>query len=318
MIMQPENIRNQKVLVSALDWGMGHTTRLISIVKKLHLQQNIIYFAGTIEQAAIVTRECDAIVPLELNGYEIKLSSNRSTYLQLILQSRKFLSAVKAEKKWVTAICKKYEIDLVISDNRYGFYSDHLPSVLITHQLNLQVPLMRGAANRFLRAAVKKFTIIWIPDYDDHRLSGKLSDLEVKLPLKFIGPLCRFEKLDQLKKYYYVAIVSGPMPERNRFAKLLADFLVRQKKPCALVGSGSQFEGIDCFNHLNTDDLGILIQSAHWVISRAGYTTIMELYCLQVNAVLIPTPGQYEQEYLARLNYPKIVFKTEKWLLENE
>lgn len=318
MINQPEDIRNQKVLVSALDWGMGHTTRLISIVKKLHHQQNIIYFAGTPEQVSIITRECDAIIPLALKGYEIKLSGTRSTYLQLFLQSRKFLTAVKMEKKWVCAACKKYSIDLVISDNRYGFYSDDLPSVLISHQLNLQVPVLRGAANNILHKALKKFTNIWIPDFEDHKLSGKLSELTEIFPLKFIGPLCRFEKLDLPKKYHFVGIVSGPSPERNRFAQLLADFLVRQKKPCALVGSGLKLEGIDCFDHLNTQDLGNLIQSAHCVISRAGYTTIMELFTLQVNAILIPTPGQYEQEYLAKMIYSNIDFKTEKWLLENE
>jgi len=36
------------------------------------------------------------------------------------------------------------------------------------------------------------------------------------------------------------------------------------------------------------------------VISRSGYTTIMDLAVLEKKAYFIPTPGQNEQEYLAK------------------
>ena len=41
------------------------------------------------------------------------------------------------------------------------------------------------------------------------------------------------------------------------------------------------------------------MQEASLIISRSGYSTIMDLVQLQKRAILVPTPGQTEQEYLA-------------------
>jgi predicted glycosyltransferase len=68
---------------------------------------------------------------------------------------------------------------------------------------------------------------------------------------------------------------------------------------------------IKVFNHLPADELRQEIERAEWVISRCGYSTIMDLVALQKKALLIPTPAQTEQEYLAAYLHRKhIAFTT--------
>jgi UDP-N-acetylglucosamine:LPS N-acetylglucosamine transferase len=69
---------------------------------------------------------------------------------------------------------------------------------------------------------------------------------------------------------------------------------------------------ITFYNHLPALKMKEMIESSDCVITRSGYTTIMELVSLNCSALIIPTPGQTEQEYLAEYLSEKGWFYTIK------
>lgn len=301
MPLHPDKIVSSRILISALDWGMGHTTRCVSIIQQLLSQKNEIYFAGNINQCAFMKREFeDRIELVHLDGYEVTLDSQKSAYWQLLNQFSKIKKAIESENKWVQKWVQKHKIEIIISDNRYGFFSAQTKNILISHQLNLQLPFFKKFVNSQLKKWIDKFDIIWIPDNEKKSLCGDLVVANFSAQKIFIGLLGRFKKHAAVVEFDFLGIVSGPEPERTRFSKLLADYLRKQNGSKALLGSKEKYEDLTCFENLSTRELESLINSSARVISRAGYTTIMELVVLEKEGILIPTPGQFEQEYLAK------------------
>ncbi len=301
MQLRPDKISSSRILISALDWGMGHTTRCISIIRQLITQQNEIYFAGNSDQCAFIRREFeDQLKLVHLDGYGVTLDSQKSAYWQLLNQFSKIKKAIEAENSFVQKFVAEHKIDMVISDNRYGFFSAQTKNIFVSHQLNLQLPFLRRFVNSQLKKWIEKFDCIWVPDNDKKPICGDLVRVNFTTPKIFIGLLGRFKKEQVPFKFDLLGIVSGPEPERTRFSKLLADYLRKQNKRVALVGSKEMHDDIACFENPSTEELEGLINESACVISRAGYTTIMELILLEKNAILIPTPGQFEQEYLAK------------------
>lgn len=301
MQLHPDKISAGRILISALDWGMGHTTRCISIMRQLITQKNEIYFAGNSDQLAFIRREFEDQVKLvHLDGYGVTLDSQKSAYWQLLNQFSKIKKAIDAENKFVKKIVEENKIEVVISDNRYGFFSAKAKNIFISHQLNLQLPFLKRFVNSQLKKWIEKFDCVWIPDDEKKSLCGDLVLVDFAAPKIFIGLLGRFRKQEIPIRFDFLGIVSGPEPERTRFSKLLADYLCKQNKRVALVGAKEIYNDICCFDNPSTQDLQGLINESACVISRAGYTTIMELILLEKNAILIPTPGQFEQEYLAK------------------
>lgn len=301
-----QNIQNKTVLVAALDWGMGHTTRCYSIVSGLLAQGNKVIFAGNEQQRQWMRREFPKIQTEALNGYEIRLDSQKNTYIQLIKQFGALKKSMRFEHKWLLDFCQQKSVDLVISDNRYGLFHPEIKSILVTHQLNLQIPFFRNITNKKLRQWVEKFDAIWIPDTPDHKLAGELSTAKLTVPQYFIGALNRFPNLEQEIKYDYLVILSGPEPERSRFLNQALVWGNKTQKRIAFVGETVK----DCHSIKNpsTTELAMWISKSETVVSRAGYTTIMEMVGLNQKAILIPTKGQYEQEYLATLKYENSSF----------
>lgn len=301
-------IQNKQILFATLDWGMGHLTRSTVLIKGLLENGNTIFFAGTKKQCDFIQAEFENIQCHELLGYEITLDSKKNTFVQLVGQFPKIKKAIRKEQQWLQHFVADLPIDLVISDNRYGFYHTKIESILITHQLNLQIPFFKSIVNKKLQQWISKFTSVWVPDFEDRRLTGELSNPRELKNIHFIGPLCRFEKLEALIIYDYLIILSGPEPERSNFIQTaLAHCKVKSNKICIV---GTKVEGIDSFENPTTQELGQQIAQSETVISRAGYTTIMELIALNKNAILFPTKGQYEQEYLAKfIENPKLKFQ---------
>ncbi len=304
----PANLTNKRILVAALDWGMGHTTRLVSLLRQLKKQQNRLIFAGNQAQCQFIKAEFPEIGLAELGGYEICLDSKKSTYWQLIQQGFKFKKAIKNEKKWLANFVSENKVDLIISDNRYGFYHPKIKSILITHQLNLQIPYFRRMVNRNLRRMIEKFDVCWVPDTENRWLSGELSKAKLKIPIVYIGILNRFQKLQLPIDFDYLVILSGPEPEKTNFKQeILKQLSVTPSSVCIV---GAQVTGYHCRPNPTTTELAELIAKSDTVISRAGYTTLMEMVDLNKKAILIPTNGQYEQMYLANyVQHPKIEFR---------
>jgi UDP:flavonoid glycosyltransferase YjiC (YdhE family) len=304
----PTNLTNKRILIAALDWGMGHTTRLVALLKQLLAQENQLIFTGNPAQCQFIKAEFPEIELAELSGYEIHLDSKKSTYWQLFQQGFKVKKAIKAEKEWLAKFVTKNKVDLIISDNRYGFFHPKIKSILVTHQLNLQIPYFRRMVNRNLRRMIEKFDVCWVPDTENRWLSGELSHTKLKIPLVYIGILNRFQKLQLPINFDYLVILSGPEPEKTNFKQELLKQLSATPSSVCIVGA--QVTGYPCHSNPTTTELAELIAKSDTVISRAGYTTLMEMVDLNKQAILIPTKGQYEQVYLANyVKHPKIEFR---------
>lgn len=300
------DVRDKTVLVSALDWGMGHTTRCYSIVNGLLGQGNKVIFAGNKQQRQWMRREFPKIQTEDLKGYGVQLDSRKNTYAQLIKQFGKLKKAIRFENKWLEHFCQHHAVDLIISDNRYGLFHQKIKSMLVTHQLRLQVPFFGKIINKKLVQWIERFDAVWIPDTPDHKLAGELSFATLNIPQHFIGALNRFPNIASEIMYDYLVILSGTEPERSRFLAAALEWRNQKQKRIAFVGATVK----DCHSIKNptTTELARWISKSETVISRAGYTTIMEMVGLNQKAILIPTKGQFEQEYLATLKYENISF----------
>ncbi len=302
-----------RVLIAPLDWGLGHATRCIPLINELITHNCKVIIAADGPVKILLQKEFPALDFVTLPGY--KISYNRSKGLmplKILLQVPSILLTIYNEHRWLQQIIQQYSIDAVISDNRFGLFSSKVPSVYITHQLKIKT------GNHFIESIIqkinywfiKKYTECWVPDFDAGKhIAGELSHPEV-LPgnEKYIGCLSRFERSDYSdKKFDLVAIVSGPEPQRtifeNKLLLQLKEFsgktLLVRGLPDNSASIQTEIEGVKIVNHLDANELGKNIQQAEWVIGRTGYTTVMDLIKIRQKAILVPTPGQTEQEYLA-------------------
>ncbi len=311
-----QNLTKEKtVLVIPLDWGLGHATRCVPIIKQLICLNCKVLIGATGAQKKILADAFPGIEIIALEGYKIKYSKNRRLFLlALLLQFPKIFRTIFKEHDWLKKINKERKIDAVISDNRFGLYHATLPCVYITHQVALKtgVPFLDSLASRIHLNIINRFGRCWIPDFEEfgYSLAGELSHPVVS-PKKvtYTGCLSRFEVLESRTKIFeVVAVVSGPEPQRTIFEKLLLKSLGSCKGKVLLIRglpealenlSHLESETLVIKNHLDLYDLNEVITQAEIVICRSGYTSIMDLVKLKQKAILIPTPGQTEQEYLA-------------------
>ena len=304
-----------KVLVAPLDWGLGHATRCIPIIEQLLVAGCEVIIAAEGAQLVLLAAEFPDLKRTTLRGYRIKWGGKRSlSLLRIFLQIPKILIQIKRENRWLQQFLKREKIDILIADNRYGLYSPGCLTVFITHQ----PAIITGLGKRIDKGLQKinyqfinRFCHCWIPDLEgDSGYGGKLSHplSFPKIPVSYIGLLSRFE-LDQeaVFRYDMLLLLSGPEPQRTRFEKLLIRECGNYSGPVALVRGlpadrtpSSVFEGIETHNHLSAKALNQLICASRLVISRPGYSTVMDMIKLGKRTILVPTPGQTEQEYLAK------------------
>jgi uncharacterized protein (TIGR00661 family) len=302
-----------KVLVAPLDWGLGHATRCIPIIKKLIRQGDEVLIASDGRIEKLLKKEFPDLTFVFLHGYRIRYSSFLPMTLSILFQIPKIGWRIFREHKDLEKIIQRYHIDVVISDNRYGLWNKKIYSVFITHQVMIKCPpLLRFLEPLFYRVNkffISKYKECRIPD-DEKKLSGDLSHLyELPSNAKFIGPLSRWKgekKNSSEKKYDVIGIVSGPEPHRATFEKLLVEQIEKSGLQ-GLIISGKPEEHIEkkmsekllLISHLESKKMLEAIMASKFVICRAGYSGIMDLAAIGKNAILIPTPGQTEQLYLA-------------------
>lgn len=308
----------KRILVSPLDWGLGHATRCIPIIKQL-LKRDVEVIIGADNGAlALLREEFPQLQFVEMPGYEIKYPKNGGNMVvKMLFSAPKVLKKIKKEHLQLMRIIKRFKIDAVISDNRFGLYTRKIPTVFITHQIHIPTPLMKERVYRLNRNFIQKFTECWVPDYEEApTLSGTLSHNKRKLPtnIKYVGPLSRFNApLRKIESYDYdiLAVISGPEPMRTDLEELLISQISMTGKKALLVKglpkekSEMQIGNLKIVSHLPAHELKSLLERSRHIVTRAGYSTIMDLAALQKSAVLIPTPGQPEQQYLAKLHKQK-------------
>ncbi|PUZ28446.1 glycosyl transferase family 28 [Chitinophaga parva] len=301
-----------KILVVPLDWGLGHATRDIPIIHELLNAGCEVLIAAEGKHAALLSQEFPQITILPLRGYRIEYAQKGKFFgLKIISQIPKIIGAIRNEQRWLRKLVKTHQIDAVISDNRFGLYHKDLPTVIISHQLLIKTPF-GGPLERWLKAMnysyIRRYTHCWVPDYaGENNLAGELAHPHPLPPnVQFLGCLSRFEPRPEVaQKYDLLVLISGPEPQRTNLEKMVLE----QIKPLhikALIVSGKPgtpemnqvTPEVQQVNHLNAAQLNEAMAASAMVLSRSGYTTLMDLAKLDKKAILVPTPGQSEQVYL--------------------
>lgn len=311
--MEPKKPR---ILVCPLDWGLGHATRCIPVIRALAGAGAVPVIASDGRQLTLLRTEFPDAEYVELPGYGVRYSVKVPAALFLLLSVPRLLHAVIREHRKLKKLVRELNIDAVISDNRYGLWHRRIPSALITHQLNIIPPPFLRVFAPFLREAtrffIRRFDECWVPDFaGTPNLSGKLSHGSgIPANTRYIGLLSRFSGMSTgngtAKEYDILALVSGPEPQRSIFENLLKEQFPLQGKRCLLLSGTPENQeirtikpGLDAAGHLPAGQLEALLGNGPLVIARSGYSTLMDLAFTGNKAILVPTPGQTEQEYLA-------------------
>ncbi len=304
------NSPSKTILIAPLNWGLGHATRCIPIVKALQENNYIPIIASDGIALELLKKEFPYVQTLRLPSYRIEYAKKGKNFKWKLLKNfPEMIKAIWKEEKKVRKWIKKYDIDGIISDNRLGVFSKKIPSVYITHQLNVMTGNTTWFTSILHQHIIKKHNECWIPDVEGtSNLTGKLGHIEnPDFNLKYIGPLSRMHKKDLPKQYDLMVILSGPEPQRRLLEeKLKTEILGYKGKVVFIKGiiekdqKKEQIENVTYYNFMNSRQLEQTFNESEIVLCRSGYTTIMDLVKLDKKAYFIPTPGQYEQEYLAK------------------
>lgn len=304
-----------RVLVAPLDWGLGHATRCVPVIKELLAQEADVWLAGEGLQEALLKQEFPGLSFLQLPGYRVNYAKSAfGLTWRMIRQSPKILKAISAEHQWLRKMVNDYHPDAVISDNRYGLYHPEIKSVFITHQLMIKSSAGKWGEKMLQKRNyryINRFTECWVPDVaGKENLSGILSHpLKMPaVPVNYIGPLSRFSKKERVeKKGHLLLLLSGPEPQRSKLEEIFIRDIGHYNGTATVVrglpGNKTFIPStgmLQFYNHLPADELNREMQEAEFVISRSGYSTVMDAITLQKKCIFIPTTGQTEQEYLGQ------------------
>ncbi|OIP05415.1 MAG: hypothetical protein AUJ97_00910 [Bacteroidetes bacterium CG2_30_32_10] len=314
------------ILICPLDWGLGHASRTIPIIELLLSKKVNLIIAGSGNSMELLKKEYPSLTFVLFTDYSISYPSNKRMGLYMLLKTPSILYKIFREHQKLKSIIKKHQIDAVISDNRFGLFSKHIPTVYITHQLMVKCPIWLKFAEPFLYLFhlffITKYSECWVPDYSGKiNLSGDLSHKYPKLrTVYFIGPQSHLQKtrgLLESENYIFdlMVILSGPEPQRTILEKILMEQLSNKEinvlmilgKP-KIIKEKTIFKNITLFPYLTSNEIAKFMQQSRLVFCRAAYSSIMDLCILGKKAILIPTPGQTEQEYLAKYFLDKKIF----------
>ena len=330
------------ILISPLEWGLGHATRLCPIISELK-KRNRIIIASDNSSLKFLKEEFPSLEFVKLSSIRIKYSkySNFMAF-KMFFSVPKIIFGIIKEHFQVKKIIKQYDINVIISDNRFGLWNKGIYSIFITHQITVQMnkilKFMEYPLYLLNKFFINKYDECWVPDckYENNNISGNLSHkYQAHKNTKYIGILSRFtnkeitnKKITNFKlritngdtckflknKYEVVAIISGPEPQKTIFYELILEQL-KSTNYRALIISGNlskiinkKNKNIRIVNHLSTIEMYLVLKNSDFIISRAGYSSIMDYISLKKSAILIPTPGQTEQEYLANYLSSKKMF----------
>lgn len=313
----------KRILICPLDWGLGHATRCIPLIRQYLEQNTEVVIAADKRPLELLKKEFPQLQFVQLPGYNISYSEKSSMVFQMILSAPKILWGIYQEHQSLKKIIKDYKVDVVISDNRYGLWNKQVRSVFITHQIMIKsthkLKFLEPLLYKINKIFIKQYNECWIPDYEGiNNLSGDLSHL-YPLPenTKYIGPLSRFEAHPPSPSpregaFELLVMLSGPEPQRTVLEREVISQLQHLKIKTIIVrGTPGLKEKLQVpdyvtvYDHLESEEMRHAILSSKIILCRSGYSTIMDLTVLNMKAIFIPTPGQTEQEYLAEYHASK-------------
>jgi predicted glycosyltransferase len=311
------------ILICPLNWGLGHASRCIPIIKILNQAGHNIVIAASGAAFTLLKNTFPENVCIRFDDYDIRYSKGKHLVRKIIFQSPKILFRIIREHHKLNAIIKLNKIDTVISDNRFGLWTKSARTIYITHQLFIKTPKGNAFLENLLKKIhgyfIEKYDVCWIPDLPgDFKLSGELSGkFSVPKNARFIGLLSDFSAAIPSApiNYEICAVISGPEPQRTYFQDILLGQLKDSgKKAVVILGlpsdcaSKATEKNITIFNYLPPSEIQKYVMRSEFVVARSGYSTIMDLAATGKKAILVPTPGQTEQEYLAKYLSVKKIF----------
>jgi len=292
---------------------MGHVARCIPLINKLKNNNNKIWIAASLSQQNVFKAYFPELHYLPLLDYPFKFSEKRSFAKSMIISAISLYSRLIKEKRKVDEWQRLHNFDFIITDQRYSFRSPNCISIFLTHQLNLPDFRFSYLFKMIHRYHLKKFNYIWICDFEDSRLAGKLS-MNNKYPNSFyLGPLSRFDNVDlnATKSFDSTLIISGPKAFRGYLLEYYLSKEDNNQKRCIVTPTKFPLKMYQKYPLLKSIEIHVssdwektdeIILKSKQICSFNGYSTIMDLTCLQIKADLIPTPGQHEQIYLHKLH----------------
>ena len=319
----------KNILICPLEWGLGHAGRMIPVAIKLKELGNKVFIGSGEEVQSMFRQETEGLSYISFPGFKPRYSGILPQYLIMLLKIPSLIISSYSEHRKLNEVISQLNINIIISDNRFGLWNKRITSVYITHMPRIPFPdgtrFLEWIGIRLHRWVIRKYSFCLIPDLPGSlNLSGRLSH-GIRLPgnTRYIGILSRFagreysESNDKYQSPRTTLILSGPEPQksifRNRTIGLLRDTgtttVILEGKPGK--EAGDKVDGnLISFSHLPSDEMRKVITGSELIISRPGYTTLMELLSIRQSALVIPTPGQTEQEYLAHYLSAKGWFKT--------
>jgi uncharacterized protein (TIGR00661 family) len=306
----------KKVLVCPLDWGWGHASRMIPIIHLLSEYPDVKVLLGLSGSSGeMLKEEFPDLDWIKMPSLKITYSFGPYQVWTLLFQLPKILINTIREHFYLKSQVKKEKVSCIVSDHRYGLFHKDITSILIIHQVQMKFPSGLKPFEHFFnliqRNIFRKFDQVWIPDFSGKdSIAGELSNLQVNSSnFTYIGILSRFllnfEAHNVLRDYFeIVVILSGPEPQRSFLEHLLTDQLKDIDKKVLLIkgikttAKMESYGNITRVSYLKTHEMSAVMSNAELVICRSGYSSVMDLLAMGKKAILIPTPGQTEQEYL--------------------
>ena len=296
-----------RILVAALDWGLGHATRCLPIIAELERQGAEVHLASAGRAAALWRAERPDLPLYDLPPYAVRYATGNMVR-NFLPQLPRLVQTVRAEHRALDRLIAAHHLDAVISDNRYGCYSRRVPSIFVTHQLRIRMPAPwpSAPANWVNHRLIRRFDHCWVPDYAEAPgLAGALAHGPGLPPAAYVGPLSRFVPTTAPPRYRWLALLSGPEPQRTYMENAIIEQAATVAGPGLIIGGrpdGPQRivpSGVTYLPFATTGELAELLPAAEVIVCRGGYSTLMDLAVFGSKALLVPTPGQTEQEYLA-------------------
>jgi len=305
-----------RILISPLAWGLGHATRDIPIINVLLEEGHHLGVVATGAAYTLLEKEYPDFDFYNVTDYPSPYTTEGFSVARVVALYPVMFRNILRETRLVRKIVRREKYDLVISDNRFGIHDNRVPSLFISHQIRYSVPGYIDWAERtsewFNARYHSKFDRVIIPDNppDVLSLSGKLGKASQRITKRkayYAGILSSIKKLDVPEDIDYLVSVSGPQEQKEKFR----DVVIRQitelpGRKVVLLGDpgGDVDEKLDedtrIMSHASREEMTRLMNRASFIITRSGYTTVMELAELGgKKALFVPTPGQTEQEYLS-------------------
>lgn len=307
--------KNNRVLIAPLDWGLGHATRMIPIVYGLQKLGCEVELASDSLAYDLLKKEFPDLKIYRIPAYSIRYTRNQFLMLSLVIQSPRMLRGMIKEHNWLKSYVERENPDLIISDDRFGMYHSNVKSCYVTHQIRVIMPLYLKVLQpiaRFLhKFIIKKYDVCLVPDNKCNSLSGILSHRKRKFPypIMYLGILSRYadvQKRNILQIPDVLIIISGPEPQRGILQNKLLDVYRNSSSKVLMVAglpnktNSYQDGSVQVVSHMDREKLSEIMQNVKVLICRSGYSSLMDLFKIKRKAILIPTPGQTEQVYLAK------------------